>query len=70
MSSAVKMVVKWQFLSGTPAPKKNSGSATQCIAFSKQYLGWPGISAFFGFTDVTFICKPEEGWYGQPKYMF
>ena len=29
---------------------------------------WLGIPSFFGCTDVTKQKKPEEGWYGQPKY--
>ena len=38
----------------------------QCIAFLKQYFGWE----YHPSSGVQMLQnkKPEEGWYGQPKY--
>ena len=38
----------------------------QCIAFLEQYFGWE----YHPSSGVQMLQnkKPEEGWYGQPKY--
>ena len=57
-------VPRFGFYRRTTRSPKTTARLTQRNIFEQQYFGWPNQPS--SGLDVT--SKPEEGWFGQPKY--